>query len=187
MAGDYAEHAFRLEIQDEQTLKLTDLGPQADACREPINVISTSREPEVRLISNFAETPFSLDGRTYASVEGFWQGLKFADEKKRSETATLSGPQARRAGDAVGERETFIYEERTIRTGSPEHWRLMERACEAKFSQHEEARRALLNTNERPLVHKTRRDSRTIPGVIMAEIWTRIRSRLAKAENAIRP
>ena len=79
-AGDYAEHAFRLEIQDEQTLKLTDLGPQADACREPINVISTSREPEVRLISNFAETPFSLDGRTYASVEGFWQGLKFADE-----------------------------------------------------------------------------------------------------------
>ena len=63
----------------------------------------------------------------------------------------------------------------------------MECACEAKFSQHEEARRALLNTKERPLVHKTRRDSRTIPGVIMAEIWTRIRSRLAKAENAIRP
>ena len=58
-AGDYAERAFRLEIQDEQTLKLTDLGPQADACREPINVISTSREPEVRLISNFADLRLS--------------------------------------------------------------------------------------------------------------------------------
>ena len=33
-------------------------------------------------------------------------------------------------------------------------------------------------TGERPLSHRTRPDSRTIPGVILAEIWMRLRSRL---------
>jgi predicted NAD-dependent protein-ADP-ribosyltransferase YbiA (DUF1768 family) len=54
----------------------------------------------------------------------------------------------------------------------------MHRACWAKFSTHAEAQAALLATGERPLVHRLRRDSRTIPGVIMAEIWMKIRRRL---------
>jgi hypothetical protein len=54
----------------------------------------------------------------------------------------------------------------------------MERACAAKFEQHAQARRALLATGERPLTHKVRPDSRTIPGVILADIWMRLRERL---------
>jgi hypothetical protein len=54
----------------------------------------------------------------------------------------------------------------------------MERACTAKFEQNAKAREALLATAKRPLVHQVRPDSQTIPGVIMAEIWTRIRERL---------
>jgi hypothetical protein len=54
----------------------------------------------------------------------------------------------------------------------------MERACRAKFAQHSESAAALLATGTRPLVHRMRRDSRTIPGVIMAEIWMRIRQDL---------
>jgi hypothetical protein len=57
----------------------------------------------------------------------------------------------------------------------------MDRACRAKFTQNWEARSALLATGGRPLVHRMRRDSRTIPGVIMADIWMRIRSSLANA------
>jgi predicted NAD-dependent protein-ADP-ribosyltransferase YbiA (DUF1768 family) len=56
----------------------------------------------------------------------------------------------------------------------------MERACAAKFEQNGAARRALLSTGTRPLEHRMRRDSRTIPGAIMAEIWMRLRDRLAK-------
>jgi predicted NAD-dependent protein-ADP-ribosyltransferase YbiA (DUF1768 family) len=51
----------------------------------------------------------------------------------------------------------------------------MRRACEAKFAQHEGARTALLDTGERWLTHRVRKDSRTIPGAIMADIWMRIR------------
>lgn len=182
-AGHHVDHVFSLFVQDEQSLRLTDLGAKEHACREEINVVSTASDQAIRLLSNFAETPFELDGRTYASVEGFWQALKFVDESKRREIARLAGPAARRAGADVSQPETFTYERRTIRAGTPEHWRLMALACWAKFSQHEEAQRALLQTGERPLVHKTRHDSRTIPGAIMAEIWMRIRARLIKRQN----
>jgi hypothetical protein len=51
----------------------------------------------------------------------------------------------------------------------------MERASRAKFEQNEEAAQALVSTGTRPLIHRMRDDSRSIPGVVMAEIWTRIR------------
>lgn len=65
---------FILKRQDEQTFRLISAGPELEARREPINVTSRSLAP-LDLISNFAHTPFALDGRRYASVEAFWQGL----------------------------------------------------------------------------------------------------------------
>ena len=44
---------------------------------------------------------------------------------------------------------------------------------------------ALVGTGDRPLMHKTRRDSRTIPGVVMADIWMRIRRTLAKGGDEV--
>lgn len=169
---------YALFHQDEQTVRLTALGPRADACREPINVTSRSPDPMIRLISNFAHTPFELDGERYESVEGFWQGLKFSDAARRREIAALFGGAAQRAGANAEATETCEFGGQTIRIGTAEHWQLMRRACWAKFSQCEPARTALLATRQRPLVHKTRRDSRTIPGAIMAEIWMQIRTRL---------
>jgi hypothetical protein len=61
-------------------------------------------------------------------------------------------------------------------------WRMQARdmaaACRAKFEQNEAARRALLATGTRPLEHRVKPDSRTIPGAIMAQIWMRIRDDL---------
>jgi hypothetical protein len=54
----------------------------------------------------------------------------------------------------------------------------MRRACEAKLAQNDDARAALLATGERPLVHRVRHDSRSIPGVVMADIWMALRARL---------
>ena len=76
----------------------------------------------------------------------------------------------------------FVYDGVTILAGSPEHWALMRAVCEAKFTQHDEARIALLATGKRWLTHKVRKDSRTIPGAIMADIWMGIRARLQQEE-----
>jgi len=177
---EFDGHVFALKLQDAQTFRLTDLGPRPEACREPINVTSRAPDPAVQLISNFANTPFELDGVTYGSVEAFWQGLKFPEKARRREIAPLFGGAARRAGFDAPESATIKYRDEVIRVGTADHWRLMSLACAAKFNQHDAAREALIGTAPRPLVHKTRKDSRTIPGVIMADIWMKIRAGLIK-------
>jgi predicted NAD-dependent protein-ADP-ribosyltransferase YbiA (DUF1768 family) len=173
-----AGHVFVMQQTAGTGQALIDIGPQADACREPIQVSSQVKDPDIQLIGNFASTPFVLDGRDYASVESFWQGLKFAKESERRRVAELPGKQARKAGEEQPDGATVTYEGETIPVGTWQHWGLMERACLAKFTQNENARQALLSTGERPLLHKMRRDSRSIPGVIMADIWMKVRRRL---------
>ena len=175
-------HAFVVVQQDPRTVRLTDLGAEPVACRLPINITSQSKDPGIQLISNLAATPFELDGVEYASIEGYWQGLKFPDEARRRQIAQLSGQEARRAGFDAIETDSFRYGEQVVRTGTSDQWQLMKRACFAKFSQHMQAKTALLETGNRPLSHRTRRDSRTIPGVIMAEIWMKIRAKLNPRE-----
>jgi predicted NAD-dependent protein-ADP-ribosyltransferase YbiA (DUF1768 family) len=186
LAAWKAAHAgcvFLLRVDTGRGAALSDLGPRDIACREPINVTSKHPDPQIRLISNFATTPIVLDGLTYNSVEGFWQGLKFENAQERRRVAMLSGVQAKRAGRAEGAGDCFIYGGQTVRVGSREHWRLMERACWTKFTQSASARAALLSTDPRPMTHRVRHDSRTIPGVIMADIWMRIRDRLRTDES----
>lgn len=161
-------------------LALFDLGPQELVCREPINVTSMHPDPAIRLIGNFADTPFDLDRVRYQSVESFWQSLKFDTRAERLELAAMRGGMARKTGARKGYGPTVKYDGREIPVGTWEHWQLMERACRAKFDHDEDARAALLGTGTRPLEHRVRRDSRTIPGVIVADIWTRIRRDLTR-------
>jgi predicted NAD-dependent protein-ADP-ribosyltransferase YbiA (DUF1768 family) len=175
---------FRLRPNKLGALVFHSLGPEADACRQPINITSRSPMP-LRLISNFAHTPFVLDGVTYASVEGFWQGLKFADEIERRRLADLFGSAAKDAGFYAPTASCIHYEGRSIRIGTFEHWQLMQNACQAKFEQNSAARDALLSTLNRPLIHQVARDSKTIPGVIMADIWMQIRSKLCAGSQRV--
>ena len=171
----HASHVLHVRTSDSQSLELHDLGEQAAACREPINVVSSSPDPIAKVISNFATTPFDLDGQRYQSVESFWQGLKFSKESDRRRIAQLEGPRARAEGEQRGYGATVSYEGQELLVGTWSHWQLMERACRAKFEQNAEASAALQATGDRPLRHVVRRDSKTIPGVIMAEIWMRLR------------
>lgn len=170
-------HVFQLHAASTKGIAFSEIGPEADARRAPLNIVRTI-EPRFAPISNLALTPFALDGEPYASIEGFWQGLKTASPSQRRAFARLSGAEAKERGGDVSQPPAFDYGGASIAAGSPEHWALMRKACEAKFTQHGDARAALLATGERWLTHKVRRDSRTIPGVIMADIWMQIRARL---------
>lgn len=72
-------HIFVLENQKYYAIRLKDVSDVYEASNVPINVTSKSRDEHIRLISNFAHTPFWIDKVEYASVEAFWQGLKFSD------------------------------------------------------------------------------------------------------------
>ncbi|MGE3935458.1 MAG: NADAR family protein [Rhodospirillaceae bacterium] len=175
--ADRSGHVFRLSAGSGRGVALADLGPEAEACRAPVN-ITRSVESTFAAISNLARTPFEIDGETYASVEAFWQAIKFPDPARRKAIARLHGPEAKDAGRAAGRPAVIDYGGRSVAVGGPDHWALMEAACRAKFTQHAGARAALLATGRRPLTHRVRQDSRTIPGAIMAEIWMRIRAEL---------
>ncbi len=187
IAGDLAGQHYRVDKIDGETLSLRAAGPgkaEAKAERQPpLNITYDTAPIPLRLISNLAETSFELDGRVYDSVEGFWQGLKFRDETDRQRVAALSGAAAKAAGPTSEPGERIVYDGREIIVGTVDHWALMERATRAKFDQDEDARAALLSTGTRPLEHKVPVDSRTIPGIVMADIWMRIRAELARERN----
>lgn len=173
----WSGHVFRADRRG-GALVLTDLGVGDDVLAVPINVTSRHPDPHVRLISNFAETPFELHGIRYASVEGFWQGLRTTSPAERARVAALSGGRAKTAARELGTPTHVHVAGRAVAWASPEHWDLMREACRAKFTQVDAARQALLATASRPLMHRVRYDSRSIPGDVMASIWMGLRAEL---------
>jgi len=177
----HAGGVFLLRDDGGEGASLFALGPQAEACHEPINVHHASPDPQIALIANLAPTPLSLDGNRYACVEAFWQSLRFPVEE-RARIAAMDGSAAKQASKDRPYGTHVHYNGRDIPVGTFGHWQLMRQACRAKFEQNPQARNALLATGTRPLVHRVRRDSRTIPGVVMAEIWMSVRAKLRRAD-----
>jgi predicted NAD-dependent protein-ADP-ribosyltransferase YbiA (DUF1768 family) len=160
-----------LTVGSDGTLQLRPAGP--------LNITYDTTLPPLQLLSNLAATPFQLEGQPYASVEGFWQGLKFRSPRDRARIAQLSGHEALRAGRTAPRSHVLTYEGQEVHVGTHEHWALMERALRAKFTQCAEARAALLSTGTQILEHRVKTDSLTIPGVILAELWMRLRRELS--------
>jgi predicted NAD-dependent protein-ADP-ribosyltransferase YbiA (DUF1768 family) len=179
--ASHEDFVFRVNAAPSKGVALIALGSRAEACREPINVTSMS-PPPIRSIANFAPTPFELDGVRYTCVEAFWQSLRFPIEA-RARIAAMDGAAAKRASAEQPYGSHVIYAGQDVPVGTWDHWQLMRRACGAKFEQNEDARLALLATGQRPL--KLRRDSRTIPGVIMAEIWMALRESLQRSRAQV--
>jgi predicted NAD-dependent protein-ADP-ribosyltransferase YbiA (DUF1768 family) len=142
-----------------------------------INIGSRGGTDLERNLSNFADTPFSLWGEDYASVEAFWQSLKFPKISDRRRVAKLTGIEAKRAGREAPKSNTLIWQGSTIQVGSPEHHQLMRIAIKAKLKQNRNILRMLLASGTEPITHilkdkegNTLPDSRTIPGMVLSQI-----------------
>jgi len=146
-----------------------------------LNIGSQEEDVWVRILSNFAPTPFELDGIRYESVEGFIQSLKEPDFSKQYEIAGMLGREAKKAGrnykslisesfskeEGEGEPVGYVinYQDIQIPYGSEEHYSLIERAIRAKFEQNKKATDALIgeNANERrKITHVLKRNDGSI-------------------------
>ena len=129
-----------------------------------------SKRNELGLLSNFAATPFRFEGKTYASLEGFWQMMKFPegakDERRnskvqwkltREQVSQMTGFEAKRAGDHAKENmkrlgiHWITYKGRKMDyrgRDQEEHFRLIERATWAKVRQNSKVRKVLLSTGD---------------------------------------
>jgi hypothetical protein len=158
-----------------------------------LNIASYSDDWRARLLSTFAATPFLLrcpDGTEIrcASVEGFWQGLKWPEgSPERGRAFSLVGLQAKMAAAGAPASETLTYCGRNLQIGSPEHHALGETAVRAKLEQNDDVRSALLATGDLVLTHflvdeesQPVPDSKTFPAAVFCDIWTRLRSEITR-------
>jgi len=128
-----------------------------------------SKRNELGLLSNFAATAFTFRGQRYASLEGFWQMMKYAegpDDPRasfpglawaftRQQVAQMTGFEAKRAG-TLGEENmkqmgigwvSFEGKRFDYKPATPgEHYRLIVAATREKVRQNPEVRRVLLAT-----------------------------------------
>lgn len=147
---------------------------------KPINISSAGEEDIGRRMSNFAAAPFTLDGRRYVSVESFYVGLKFLDEKSRAKAADMPGPAAYSFGKSSALKETE-YMGRRFALGGPEHHALIARAIRAKLVAHPDLARDFASTHPRPIVHATAEPERPgtfMPASALCRILTEIRDEL---------
>jgi len=154
------------------------LPQQADS-----GTVILSKRNELGLLSNFAETPFTLDGVSYASLEGFWQMMKFPEQKSedlrnqhqkwphtRKEISQMTGFAAKRAGkkaEAIMKQlgvSWISYQGKILDyKGSDQkaHYELILRASKAKLKQNPRVKKVLCATRGLRLMpdHKQKQNS----------------------------
>jgi predicted NAD-dependent protein-ADP-ribosyltransferase YbiA (DUF1768 family) len=165
-----------------------------------------SKRHELGLLSNFAPTPFTFREKRYASLEGFWQAMKYpenADDPRakfpglawahtRAQVEQLTAFEAKRAGDlaeanmrAMGidwvsfEGKRFAYKPRD----PGEHYRLIVAAMREKLRQNPAVKKVLLATGDLIL----RPDHHQEPDAPAAwryfQIWMQLRTELQSADQ----
>lgn len=130
-----------------------------------------SKRNELGLLSNFAPTPFTFRGKRYASLEGFWQMMKYPEGANdprtnspavqwrytREQVAQMTGFEAKRAGDLAEKNllrlgitwVSFDGERLEYRPAHPgRHYKLIVAATREKVRQNPEVRKVLLATGD---------------------------------------
>ena len=162
-----------------------------------------SKRNKLGVLSNFAATPFEFHGKKYASLEGFWQMMKYPDgpddprakapglewKYKRDEVAELTSFEARKAGDLASlnmkkmgiDWVTFEGKRMPYRPAKPgEHYRLIVEATREKVRQNPEVKRVLLATGDLVLKPDHHQPADAVAAWRYYEILTKIREELQK-------
>jgi predicted NAD-dependent protein-ADP-ribosyltransferase YbiA (DUF1768 family) len=162
-----------------------------------------SKRNELGILSNFAPTPFEFEGTRYASLEGFWQMMKYPEGPEdprmdptvtwphtRSEVAQMVAFEAKKAGDLASQNMsrlgidwvTYRGERMPYRAPEPgRHYELIVSAMREKLKQNPEVRRILLSTGELVLKPDHTQNPADPPEWRYFQVWMDIRSELQQA------
>jgi len=160
-----------------------------------------SKRNELGLLSNFAPTPFTFHGKRYASVEGFWQMMKYPEGANdprtnsssvtwrytREEVAQMTAFDAKRAGDLAEKNlmqlgitwvsfEGRHMEYRPIKPGK--HYQLIVAAMREKLRQNPEVKKVLLATGDLILRPDHHQELNAPAAWRYNDIWMQIRAEL---------
>jgi predicted NAD-dependent protein-ADP-ribosyltransferase YbiA (DUF1768 family) len=175
--------------------------PQA---AKPGEVILSKRN-ELGILSNFAPTPFTLYGKRYASVEGFWQMMLYPEVRlessadpratfpgiawphTREEVGQMTAFDAKNAGD-LGEKNmekmgidwvTFDGKRMKYRSQEKgEHYHIIVKAMRAKLEQNPKVKEILLSTGNLVLRPDHYEEKNPPAEWKYFQIWMELRSEL---------
>lgn len=123
-----------------------------------LNITSRSRDPRARLLSALANRPFQFAESHYvwyASLEGWYQGIKFPPDDQRRYEAFASCFGHAKAFSKLAEREFVWWGFERLKYAGPLHRELIESAFRASFISGSDREHALLDTWGLVLVHET--------------------------------
>ena len=128
------------------------VAPTVTAPANPNVIEFYSKKPEFKELSNFYAAPFSLDGKTWPSVEHYFQAMKFPTDPAYQETIRqIKTPQSAKS---LGSSK-----EHPIRPDwDSVREEVMKKALEAKFTQNEALKQILLSTKGKELVEASPTD-----------------------------
>ena len=162
-----------------------------------------SKRNELGLLSNFAPTPFVFHKKRYASLEGFWQMMKYPEgpddprakfpglewKYTRAQVAQMVSFEANRAGALASEnmtkmRITWVSFERKrfeYKPAAPgEHYKLIVAATWEKVKQNPEVMRVVLSTGDLILKPDHHQEANAPAAWHYCEILMTIRAELKK-------
>lgn len=169
-----------------------------------------SKRNELGILSNFAATPFTLDGERYASVEGFWQMMLYPegpDDPRakdgrvhyphlRKQVAQMTAFQAKEAGTLAEKNMAMLdidwvtYRGRRMKYRSRvhgDHYDLIVRAMRAKLAENSEVRRILLATENLILKPDHHQEVDAPDEWKYNEIWMQLRTELQTQKRSTTP
>ena len=164
-----------------------------------------SKRNELGLLSNFAATPFTFKGKRYASLEGFWQMMKYPEgpndpranfpglqwKYTREQVSELTSFEAKSAGTLADQNMktmgitwvSFAGQQIEYRPAAPgEHYRLIMAATREKVRQNPDVRKVLLATGDLILKPDHHQEPDPPPAWRYYEILTQIRTELRKQQ-----
>jgi predicted NAD-dependent protein-ADP-ribosyltransferase YbiA (DUF1768 family) len=174
--------------------------PQA---AKPGEVILSKRH-ELGILSNFAATPFTLQGKSYASVEGFWQMMLYPEGPSDPRT-NFQGVTWKHTRDEVGQMTAFeakdagalalanmkkmnidwvTFEGKRMKYWSMEkgeHYKLILAAMRAKLEQNPKVKEILLSTGTLTLRPDHFQEENPPAEWRYYQVWMQIRSELQKS------
>jgi len=172
--------------------------PQA---AKPGEVILSKRN-ELGILSNFAATPFTLHGKRYASVEGFWQMMLYPEgpadpratfaglawQHTRAEVGQMTAFTANHAGGLASANmkkmniDWVTFEGERMKYWSMEkgeHYKLIVAAMRAKLEQNPKVKGVLLSTGDLILRPDHFQENNPPPEWLYYKIWMEFRSELS--------
>ena len=163
-----------------------------------------SKRNELGLLSNFAPTPFVFRGKRYASLEGFWQMMKYPEgpddsrakfgglewKYTREQVSQMTAFEAKRAGDLASANMkkmaitwvSFEGKQFEYRPAVPgEHYKLIVAATWEKVKQNPEVKKVLLSTGDLVLKPDHHQEPNAPAAWRYYQILTEIRAQLQKS------